>query len=323
MRAQRLSPDPIIHCGLDASLGDNINGPSLIKVPEWMPHPLGRYYLYFAHHNGRHIRLAHADDIAGPWRVHGPGVLPVEKSTCIDHVASPDVHVDHDRRQIRMYFHGVAFPKGQATDGHERLFGEASRWVGNQRTKLAISHDGLHFEARPQSLGASYFRAFTWNGRLHALAMPGVFYRSIDDDDSGFETGPILFDPSFRHCAVHVREHRLHVFFTRVGDTPERILHTTVDLTPDWRQWRAGPVSTVLQPQQPWEGGGLVPSPSARGPVFVPACQLRDPAVYVERDQIYLLYAGAGEQAIGIASLLQEVHGGSPNVGACATVQRF
>ena len=30
----------------------NINGPSLIKVPHWMENPLGKYYLYFAHHKG-------------------------------------------------------------------------------------------------------------------------------------------------------------------------------------------------------------------------------------------------------------------------------
>jgi hypothetical protein len=89
-------------------------------------------------------------------------------------VASPDVHVDHTGRQIRMYFHGVAFENGQPTDGHERLFGDASRWIGNQRTKLALSSGGLQFTALPQVLGASYFRAFErgrgragdWHGRL-------------------------------------------------------------------------------------------------------------------------------------------------------------
>ena len=30
--------------------GENINGPSLIRVPSWVKNPLGRYYLYVAHH---------------------------------------------------------------------------------------------------------------------------------------------------------------------------------------------------------------------------------------------------------------------------------
>ena len=32
--------------------GANINGPSLIKVPDWVSDRLGAYYLYFAHHTG-------------------------------------------------------------------------------------------------------------------------------------------------------------------------------------------------------------------------------------------------------------------------------
>lgn len=301
MKIDRLSGNPIITQALHASLGDNINGPSLIRVPDWVPNPLGQYYLYFAHHNGRFIRLAYADALHGPWRIHVPGVLRVEQSTCTDHVASPDVHVDHERREIRMYFHGVAFPRGQ-TDGHEHLFGEASRWIGNQRSKLAISRDGLAFQAQPQSLGASYLRAFQWGGWTYALAMPGVFYRS-SDGATGFEPGPILFHPSFRHCAVWAREHTLHVFFTRAGDCPESILHTTVDLRPDWWRWSLGEVVTLLRPQRGYEGSGLAPLASARGPVFQPVCELRDPAVFVEGDRSYLLYAAAGEQAISIAEI--------------------
>lgn len=301
MKARRLVGEPIVHRALHASLGDNINGPSLIAAPDWLPNRLGRYYLYFAHHNGRHIRLATADAITGPWTVHAPGVLPVEASTCTDHVASPDVHVDHARREIRMYFHGVAFPRGTPTDGHERLFGEAARWIGNQRTKLAVSRDGLHFEAAPQALGASYLRAFEWRGQRHALAMPGVFYR--EEADGRMALGPILFDARFRHAAVLVRGHVLHVFFTRVGDAPEGILHSTVDLRPDWRTWRASEARPVLMPELAWEGVALPREPSSRGPVFTPACQLRDPAVFCEGDACYLLYAGAGEQALGIAAL--------------------
>ena len=70
MRVQRLLSGPIIVPDMDERMGRNINGPSLIRVPEWVQHPLGRYYLYFAHHQGRYIRLAFADDIEGPWHVY-------------------------------------------------------------------------------------------------------------------------------------------------------------------------------------------------------------------------------------------------------------
>lgn len=300
MKAHRLLDRPIIERALHDSLGDNIDGPSLIRVPDWVPSRLGRYYLYFAHHNGRHIRMAYADALEGPWTVHEPGVLSLADSTCFDHIASPDVHVDEAGRCIRMYFHGVAFPPGTPTDGHERLFGEAGRWIGNQRTKVAESPDGLRFRAEPAILGASYWRAFSWQGRSHALAMPGVFYRAQGD---GWELGPMPFDWRFRHCAVEVRGGQLDVFFTRVGDAPERILHTAIDLRKDWRDWSHGEVTEVLAPECAWEGAGLDLAPSLRGPVFTPVRQLRDPALYVEEGTRYLLYAAAGEQAIGLARL--------------------
>ena len=46
---------------MDDRMGDNVSGPSLIRVPEWVDAPLGRYYLYFAHHDGRYIRRGESD----------------------------------------------------------------------------------------------------------------------------------------------------------------------------------------------------------------------------------------------------------------------
>ena len=76
----RLLDQPIIRPDLHPSIGQNIQGPSLIRVPEWVEDPLGKYYLYFADHKGRYIRLAYADELAGPWRIHVSGTLPIEQS---------------------------------------------------------------------------------------------------------------------------------------------------------------------------------------------------------------------------------------------------
>src|SRR5262245_22915835 len=113
----------------------NINGPSLIAAPDWLPGRLGSFYLYFAHHHGSYIRLAFADDPAGPWTVHPRGSLRLADAPgCRDHVASPDVHVDHERREIRMYFHGVS-----ARDSRQLSF-------------MARSKDGLSFSAATHPL---------------------------------------------------------------------------------------------------------------------------------------------------------------------------
>jgi len=76
LRVMRLKDQPIVTPEmLPGADGKNINGPSLIRVPAWIDKPLGKYYLYFAHHNGSYIRLAYADQIEGPWKVHEPGTL--------------------------------------------------------------------------------------------------------------------------------------------------------------------------------------------------------------------------------------------------------
>ncbi|MDE2486324.1 MAG: hypothetical protein KGO51_02915, partial [Alphaproteobacteria bacterium] len=285
--------------------------------------PLGRYYLYFADHKGGYIRLAFADALEGPWRIHGPGALQLSHSgfpteplhppaeaqpapqpaiplagiappgtpgvpdrmvdaTC-PHVASPDVHVDAERRRIVMYYHGL-----------ERF--------GVQRTRAAVSRDGIRFETPTPTLGPAYFRVFAHEGWTYALTMPGVLYRAADPFGP-FERGPALFGPDQRHSAVLRRDHTLHVFWTRVGDAPERIYASTVDLQGDWSGWRAsGPVE-VLRPERDWEGAGLPLEPSWRSAIAHPVNQLRDPCVFEDAGRTYLLYAVQGEHGIGIAEL--------------------
>ncbi len=58
---ERLLDAPIITPGTHPSIGTNIQGPSMIRVPNWIDSPLGKYYLYFADHKGSYIRLAYAD----------------------------------------------------------------------------------------------------------------------------------------------------------------------------------------------------------------------------------------------------------------------
>ena len=310
LRVERLRDEPIIRPRMDARMGSNINGPSLIRVPDWIEAPLGRYYLYFADHKGAYIRLACADRLTGPWRMHTPGTLTleashfateradpaalseatrreaagaVEQDYLVPHIASPDVHVDHDRREIRMYYHGMLED-------------------GEQRTRVAVSPDGIAFEARPEILGNSYFRVFRYEEWHYALVMPGEIRRSRDGL-AGFESGPVLFRPEMRHAAVRRTGDALDVFWSRVGDAPERILHSRIRLDRDWTQWREEGARVVLEPERDWEGACLSVEPSVRGEINRVVRQLRDPCVYEEDGRTYLLYCGGGESGIGISEV--------------------
>ena len=298
----RLENNPIIRPEmLPGSDGENINGPSLIRVPDWVENRLGRYYLYFAHHVGQYIRLAYSDALTGPWTIYYPGVLRLEETVCDDpenlesdkHVASPDVIVDETTRQIRMYYHCLVYPAS--------LPEEQGSW--GQRSLVATSSDGIQFETHDEYLGYSYFRVFQWKKSVYALGMPGIFYRS-ESGLSGFVKGPTLFNDDMRHTAVTVRDSTLYVFYTLVGENPERIVLSTIDLSPEWMTWKETPPVVVLEPEMEWEGAELPAESSERGFAMRMVRQLRDPALFEENGRTYLLYSVAGEFGIAIAEIV-------------------
>lgn len=312
---------PIRSNGAPPPAHRNINGPSLLRVPDWLANPLGRYYLYYADHKGDRIKLAYADALAGPWTEYEPGALQLAQTPylqapptipegvdrealarprgdgvpsvlddcTIPHIASPDVVVDESTRTLRLYHHGlVSFP--------------------HQLTRVAVSRDGLSFEARDEILSPPYLRVFRYGAYWYGLAMPGGIFRS-EDGLGGFEAGPVLFEPNMRHAGVWLRGDTLWVFWTRVGDAPERILLSKIDLRGDWQQWRSEDELEVRRPVEAWEGAAEPIGPSLRSAVDHPVNQLRDPYFFEDtgggKDEgaRYLVYAVAGESGIAICRL--------------------
>lgn len=297
-QVERISQNPIIRPAmLPAGDGDNINGPCLIRVPHWVQNPLGKYYLYFAHHSGQYIRLAYADRLQGPWTIHAPGVLHVSDApACHGHIASPDVIIDHANRQLRLYFHGPA--KGHKT----------------QQTFLATSADGLRFHADDKPLGLFYWRVWQYDNAWYAMAKGGLLYRS-PDGIGNWQPGHSPFTPydpadphynrpgSVRHVAVDLQGDTLWIYFTRIGDAPETIRRAPMTLQGDWHTWRAGESQVVLAPQEPYEGADLPVTPSRSGASRTREHAVRDPHVFVEDGQRYLVYSVAGESGLAIARL--------------------
>ena len=282
----RFAENPVITPASDDRLGDNINGPSQIRVPDWIPNALGKYYLYFAHHKDSFIRLAYADDLAGPWRVYTPGVMDLAASGFAGHIASPDVHVDEERRRLVMYFHGAP-----------------AEYETGQASAVAVSRDGVSFTRIGGLIGRPYFRVFRRDGWFYAIAIPGWLYRSRDGL-TGFEKGPLLFDEATRHFAVLDGGDALDVFYSVRGDAPERILVSRVDPGTDWTAWRASEPRLVLEPETGYEGVDLPVEPSVKGRAHGRVRQLRDPCIYRENGRVYLLYSIAGESGIAIAEIV-------------------
>ena len=314
VEVRRIGTGPVIHEGMDQRMHErgrvsegvghytNINGPSVIRVPSWVRGPpLARYYMYFAHHKGSYIRMAYSDAVGGPWTVYKPGVLAIADSgfptvrpkdddpdrvkteaelagsdELRPHVASPDCIVDDENRRLVLLFHGL----------------EGKPQASTQLSRVATSIDGVTWSVEPGTIGRPYMRGFRAPSILgndwFSLSMPGNFYRSTSGGMPPWtvrETRQTcgkryLFTPKMRHSAVLVRDDELWVFWTRVGDAPERILLSRVALSADWADWALLPPPLnakggcsgggmmeieVLRPELEWEGASIPPEPSKRG----------------------------------------------------------
>lgn len=325
-----------VAAGATGREGKNINGPSIIRVPDWIApenraDPSAVYYLYFAHHGGNYIRMAWAEHIEGPWNLYqvgagvsvgGRGVLDLGSDdqinignniTVYGHIASPDVFADDDNERIIMYFHGPTMYDGGG--------------VG-QRSFVATSPYGLDFSGgiEPVILGGNYFRVFEYGDTMYALDNRADVYIAPDPNDpwtppEGFDFSTNLWTRSpndpfgddlvgtgllVRHTAVHLVGDTMQVFYSRIGDTPERILMSTIDLSAgDCNLWDSTyPPEEILQAELLWEGGDIPPRASSGGSASENVNQLRDPHVFQDIDgRLYLSYCGRGEDAIGIARL--------------------
>jgi hypothetical protein len=320
--AVRIKQNPLITVRTSASLGDNVNGPSIIRVPSWLPHPLGRYYAYFGHHKGQFIRLAYADAITGPWKIYEPGVVPVSETAFyrpqpdppdgpVDqfytHIASPEIYVDETQKRLVLWTHGW-WTSGQRWPV---ALAEARAWARDngygQFTQSSESANGLQFTLRPAITKVSYLRVFPHDGILYGMARLGQLLRSKDPVAS-FEIGPNPFAGGpyadrVRHVATLPRGRTLFVFFTGIGDAPERVMLSTIDLAGDWKTWKASPPIELLRPDAPYECPDLPNLPSAAGEIEGPARQLRDPAIFEESGKTYLFYSICGEQGLAAAEL--------------------
>lgn len=323
IRATRLVERPIVSPAmLPGDEGESINGPSLIRVPDWVANRLGRYYLYFAHHDGEYIRFAYADDLAGPWTLKDGGLLPVgEQQALRGHIASPEAVIDEETKQIYLFTHGTP----RAGDGP-------------QVSTVAVSPDGLAFRDLGTVVGPAYLRVFRHDGVWYALTGSGVL-RKANRLGGPFEPVATIIgqdildalDPwlrgepdavpagkrpqrgeeryAIRHVGTDLHKGRLYVYFSCVSHRPERIIATVVDLKGPPESWTARGTFEVLQPAREWEGADLLLAYSKGGSVIKyryehnRVRELRDPGVYREGNDAWLLYSTAGEYGIGIAKL--------------------
>ena len=270
----------------------NINGASMISTPEWLKEPLGKYYLYFASHTGQNIRLAYMNDINGTdIKFVDNGTLQLNQTPCGNHIASPDVHIDENNKRLIMYYHG---------DYH----------TGGQKSFIATSVDGLNWDTKSEPLGEFYFRVFKYKNKFFSISKNKNIDALIYESDDWFGEFKPCFNilENVRHTAVYVKGDILYIFYTIVGDTPESIYYCKLKIDEDINNWEVISNHNLAKPQFYFEGAGSRMIPSMFGSAtarygLMNLNELRDPCVFEDNGNLYLLYTFNGEAGIAMGRL--------------------
>ena len=262
---------------IDQSIANakNINGPSIIKVPDFVKDKLGNYYLYFADHTGDHIKMAFSDHIEGPYTLLEGGTLQLEETPCNKHIASPDVHIKDD--EIVMYYHGDI--------------------DSGQYTFESYSADGINFISYDKVLTPFYHREFEYLGDTYALC------KNKNKNSQLYKKEvfkyKLLYEllPGSRHTAIHVEDNIMYIVYSLVGESPERLYVCKIV------DWEIDSNYELARPNLIWEGADQPLVTSHYGMSLGFNNELRDPYIYSENNQLYLLYSYGGESGISFGKL--------------------
>lgn len=262
--------------------GNNINGPCLIKVPEFVKNKIGNYYLYFGHHEGLYIRMAYSDNILGPYTIYQNGVLHLKDIIGYDHLASPDVIINYKNKKLIMYYH--CFNKNA------------------QSTFYAYSDDGITFNTEKINILYPYFRYFVHKKNDYGICMNGRIGSIIlKKEKKVFQILGLLL-PKSRHTSIITINNRLFVFYSIVGDCPEHIYVSEITSLKK-NNIKINKKLSIIKPDLSFESNNIEPKKSNYGIATKDVNELRDPYVYLENDIIYILYTFCGEKGIAIATI--------------------
>ena len=262
----------------------------------------------------QHSSLLPGDLFKGPWKETALVLPPFTEKCMHKGIFSPDIIKHND---IYIMF------------AHTHRYG--CRGQPQQPTNVLTSRDLRHWdwvdhpnksnntkEPPPSSYFASkdtfYIKVFEYDGKHYAIgksredkvgSMVLLYTESLSS--APFQRIRKLAR-GVRHVSLHRKQDTLYVFFTLIGDMPERILLGTIDLSSPQSQWRMLPGPIILRPTN--HNSTLSPSKKGSAPCH-PVQELRDPEFIPDDDEDItelkgtLFYTLRGEQAIGASHIYQ------------------
>ena len=275
----------IITPKLSSVIGENIQGPSVIKSPTWLHNKLGKYLLYFADHKGNNIKLAYSDDLFGPWKIYEKGTLKLSESLFLNE--KPTIPDDYENIKLGSMnnLSGYVPHPDQVSAIPDRL---------DDMTIPHIASPDVHVDNKNKEIIMYYhgLEKFGFQLTRVATSKDGINFVAYKNNFKEIKT---LFDGNMRHSSVLVIGDTLYIFFTKVGDIPEKILLSKINLNQKSNKWAPSEPIEITRPEFDWEGANLPLQKSARSSINMPVNQLRDPFIFKEKENVYMFYAVKGE----------------------------
>jgi hypothetical protein len=285
------------------AFGGNFSGCTFFVNPGYLDSRFyNQYVLYFAHHSGNFIRVATSKNIYGDWTFPNLEILKIENFNEIhDHIASPEVFLDQESKTLNLFF-------------HSRVPGSRE-----QQTFLATSKDGVSFDLKPMiSFLPFYLRVCVHNGGVFGVTKGGNFFSHIGSDFSNgwryldnIDSPGLEFEKfnyfnengNMRHLHIVSHKETLLVFYTRIGDAPERIYAKSLKVHPDNSHLEISEEIEVMRPQIAFECQTASITKSQPGLSETFELAFRDPFVFTENELNLLFYSYGGESGIAVCQI--------------------
>lgn len=278
----------------------NICNPCLVKVPDWCKNKLADYYLFYADHKGKFIKLAYSNNLFSKWKIKKGGVIHIRQfNDAINHIASPEIYIDSKKKEVILFTHS-----------HSKS--QVGQW-----TYISKSKDALNFEVVNNiPIAPFYFRMFQYNEYYYALTKGGALWKSKNFSQKFSQCQNLFYrdksndklhnyDGAVRHLCVIIESNSLIVFYTKIGDKPEKIYFSKLNLKLDEKKWFFKKEFELMRPEKNFEGKDIKLTKSMPGDTLKPENALRDPHVLKILNNYFLTYCVKGEFGIAIAELIK------------------
>lgn len=300
----------------------NVNSPMPIKVRPWLSKAFHKFsmVLYYSSHTKNEMNVVGFDSSSGMWKRMANNVSVTFEDSGSSGICkslhSPSIYINESEERLYMYLHGHGCQQKPST-------------IKNfQPTLLYTSSDGLKWQ-RFSGTNTSNQTYIFWN-KFYASTpvynpQDGFYYtmaRIADEHGTilcrspslagPFEEGPVI-GLGLRHFDTILIEGIIYVFYSMMGDRPERLLLASIDttMTTNWTNWKLLPGPRILQPKYSYEHGNEAVASTKEGPASI-RHEVRDPRFLLHSKETanshdgfsgLLFYVVQGEKGIAMANI--------------------